>query len=205
VFLSSEFSSLLSIEVLRFVLRVRSPFSLTWLGGHYSTQDTNVIIPLSELHLGERERKSSWESLVYALLVYFLVSNLGVPKKKGIGFVFFFFSVFTAISFVTNRGFIPVREHGHLWEEIHSPINYSSDTSMKYIICPMLEFLVWSLKVSDKKNIVSFFSTQRPSDINILWVGCRRLFDVNCLQLHNYTKHTILLSSTGGARPKNKV
>jgi hypothetical protein len=77
--------------------------------GHQCNNPT-VWTPLGRERKNQVEPKTI-ESLVYALLVYFLVSNLGVMKKKGIGFVVFFFSVFTAISFLTNRGFIPVNEN----------------------------------------------------------------------------------------------
>jgi len=130
-----------------------------------NTQDTNVIMPVSELRLEEKNQvePKTIESLGYALLVYLLVSNLGsslviflylisvpdaqgVLKRKGIGFVIF--SVFTAVSSVANCGFTPVNENMIIFQKrsilllLIIPQTLAGNT----LFAPCLRFLVWSLE-----------------------------------------------------------
>ncbi|XP_062223944.1 cation transporter HKT1;3-like [Phragmites australis] len=133
--------------------------------GPNSTQGTKVTVPLSELHLEGKNHvePKTIESLSYALLVYFLVTNLGsslviylylilvpdaqgVLERKGIGSVIF--SVFTAISSVGNCGFIPVNENMVIFQKntilllIIIPQILAGNT----LFAPCLRLMVWSLK-----------------------------------------------------------
>jgi Trk-type K+ transport system membrane component len=143
--------------------------------GATTTHDINLVVPISELHLEEKYQfeLKAIESLCYALLVYLLVINLGsflsiylylilVPdaqgilKRKGIGFVIF--SVFTAISSVTNCGFTPVNEN---------MIIFQKDTILLLLIIPQilagntlfapcLRFMLWSFKKITGKEEYNF-------------------------------------------------
>ncbi|WVZ77696.1 hypothetical protein U9M48_025534, partial [Paspalum notatum var. saurae] len=130
---------------------------------------------LSELRLEEKNKVEPKiiKSLGYALLIYFLVTNLGsslaiyiylvlVPdaqgalKRKGIGFLIF--SVFTAISSFANCGFTPVNENMIIFQKSSALllIIITQILAGNTLFAPCLRFLVWSLKKITGKEEYSF-------------------------------------------------
>ncbi|XP_062218328.1 cation transporter HKT1;3-like isoform X2 [Phragmites australis] len=124
--------------------------------GPNSTQGTKVTVPLSELHLQEKDQvePKAIESL----------DAQGVLNRKGIGFVIF--SVFTAISSVGNCGFTPVNENMVIFQKntilllLIIPQILAGNT----LLAPCLRLVVWSLKkITGKEEY--YFILEHPEAI----------------------------------------